>query len=139
MEGFAKVKKDFEMSDAVYLDQAVSWSKALTRMKARGPGDTENAMRQLEREYGIDYGFLWSLRYRRERLRTISISVYEGIRAAYREECSKQMRKLENEITRTEKITGPDSSAVRAAKALVGTAARDASVTFTHPKDPPQG
>lgn len=89
-------------------------------MKSRGPGDTENAMRQIERQYGVDYGFLWSLRYRRERLRTISISVYESIRAAYRAECAAQMRKLENDIKRTEEITGPDSNAIRAAKALLG-------------------
>lgn len=108
------------MSDAAYLDQAALWSKDLTRMKARGPGDIENAMRQIERQYGVDYGFLWSLRYRRERLRTISISVYEGIRAAYRAECAAQMRKLENEIRRTEEIAGADSAAVRAAKTLVG-------------------
>jgi hypothetical protein len=105
-------------------------------MKARGPGDTENAMRRVEREYGIDYGFLWSLRYRRDRLRTISISVYESIRAAYREECARQMRKLEHEIEVTEKITGADHAAVRAAKALVGEATQVA--THTHPKDPPQ-
>jgi len=107
------------MSDAVYLDQATAWSKELTRMKARGPGDTENAMRQIEREYGIDYGFLWSLRYRRERLKIISISVYESIWAAYRAECERQMRKLENELSRTEKIAGPNSAAVRSAKALL--------------------
>lgn len=88
-------------------------------MKSRGPGDIENAMRQIEREYGIDYGFLWSLRYRRDRLRTISISVYEGIRAAYRAECDRQMRKLENEIYRTEKIAGPNHNSISAAKALV--------------------
>jgi hypothetical protein len=113
-------KKVLPMSDAAYLDQAAAWSKDLTRMKARGPGDTENAMRKIEREYGIDYGFLWSLRYRRDRLRTISISVYEGIRAAYRAECAAQMRKLEHDIAKTEAITGPDSHAVRAAKALLG-------------------
>lgn len=113
-------KKVLRMSDAMYLDQAANWSKDLTRMKARGPGDTENAMRQIEREYGIDYGFLWSLRYRRERLRIISVSAYETIRAAYRAECERQMRKLENEVRRTEEITGPDSHSVRAAKALVG-------------------
>jgi hypothetical protein len=116
---FAKVKKVFPMSDTAYLDQAAAWSKDLTRMKSRGAGDTQNAMRQVSREYGIDYGFLWSLRYRRERLRIISISVYEGIRAAYRAECERQKRKLENEIYRTEKITGPDHAAVRAAKALL--------------------
>jgi len=108
------------MSDAAYLDQAAAWSKDLTRMKARGPGDTENAMRQIERQYGVDYGFLWSLRYRRERLRTISISVYESIRAAYRAECAAQMRKLENDIKRTEEIAGADSNSIRAAKALLG-------------------
>jgi len=119
MEGFAKVKKDFPVSDAAYLDQAVAWSKDLTRMKARGPGDTENAMRQIERQYGVDYGFLWSLRYRRERLRTISISVYESIKAAYLAECAAQMRKLEHDIERTEEITGPDNAVVHAAKALL--------------------
>ncbi|WP_247457332.1 hypothetical protein [Bradyrhizobium sp. 2] len=120
MKGFAKVKKDSAMSDAAYLDQAALWSKDLTRMKARGPGDTENAMRSVAREYNIDYGFLWSLRYRRERLRIISVSVYETIRAAYRAECERQLRKLENEIRITEEIAGADSNAVRAAKALVG-------------------
>lgn len=113
-------KKVLPMSDAAYLDQAAIWSKDLTRMKARGPGDTDNAMRQIEREYGVEYGFLWSLRYRRERLRTISISAYESIRAAYRAECERQMRKLENEITRTEQVAGPNRDSVRAAKALVG-------------------
>jgi hypothetical protein len=113
-------KRIWKMSDAAFIDQAVAWSKDLTRMKARGPGDTENAMRQIERQYGVDYGFLWSLRYRRERLRTISISVYESIRAAYLAECAAQMRKLANDIERTEEITGPDNAAVRAAKALLG-------------------
>ncbi len=113
-------KKGLPMSDAAYLDQATLWSKDLTRMKARGPGDTENAMRQIEREYGIDYGFLWSLRYRRDRLRTISISVYESIAAAYRSECERQLRRLQHEITVTEQIAGSNHAAVRAGKALVG-------------------
>jgi hypothetical protein len=113
-------KKDWPMCDAAYLDRAAMWSKDLTRMKARGPGDLENAMRSIEREYGIEYGFLWRLRYRRERLKTISISVYERIRAAYRAECGRQMRKLGNEITKTEEITGPDRASIRAGKALIG-------------------
>jgi hypothetical protein len=96
-------KRFLKMSDAAFLDQATAWSKDLTRMKARGPGDTENAMRQIERQYGVDYGFLWSLRYRRERLT----------------ECAAQMRKLEHDIAKTEKITGPDNDAVRAAKTLL--------------------
>lgn len=39
---------------------------------------------------------------------------------AYLAECAAQMRKLKNDIERTEEITGPDNPAVRAAKALVG-------------------
>lgn len=113
-------KKVLPMSDVAYIDQAAQWSKDLTRMKARGPGDTENAMRQVGREYDIDYGFLWSLRYRRDRLKIISVSVYEKIAGAYRAECERQMRKLQHEIIITEKIAGPDSNAIRAAKALVG-------------------
>lgn len=68
------------------------------------------------------FGHCFPLRLKtcRDRLRTISISVYEGIRAAYRAECDRQMRKLANEIERTEQIAGPDSHSVRAAKALLG-------------------
>lgn len=90
-EGSLQVcKKALPVSDATYIDDAQRWSKDLTRMKARGPGDTENAMRLIEREYGIEYGFLWSLRYRRDRLKIISVSVYEKIAAAYRAECERQ-------------------------------------------------
>ena len=117
MKGFAMVKKD--LSDAVYIDQAAQWSRDLTRMKARGPGDTENAMRQIEREYGVDYGYLWSLRYRRDRLRIISHSIYERLAAAYQAECSRQIRKLRHEIEVTEKVAGADCAAVHAAKALL--------------------
>lgn len=114
-----KVLPMSQMTDAAYLDQAVIWSKDLTRMKARGPGDTENAMRAIEREYGVDYSFLWSLRYRRERLKRVSHAVFERLKAAYQAECQRQMRKLEHEIVRTEAIAGSASSAVRSAKTLV--------------------
>jgi hypothetical protein len=112
------VKK--QVPQVAYLDEAAEWGKSLTRMRARGPGDTENAMRSIERDYGVDYWILWRLRYRKSALRDIGVSAYMALRAAYQAECERQMRKLENEIYRTEKITGPDSAAVRAAKALVG-------------------
>jgi len=89
------------MSDAAYLDQAALWSKDLTRMRARGPGDMENAMRSIERDYGIDYWFIWQLRYKRDRLKFLSVSVYERLKSAYRAECERQMRKLAHEITLT--------------------------------------
>lgn len=114
---FSWMKK--QMSD-VYLDQAERWSKDLTRMRARGPGDIENAMRSIEREYGVDYWTMWRLRYRKSALRDIGVSAYMRLKAAYQAECERQMRKMKHEIEVTEQITGPDSAAVRAAKALVG-------------------
>lgn len=101
------------MSDAAYLDQAADWSKTLTRMRARGPGDMENAMRSLERDYGIDYWFIWQLRYRRDRIKFLSVSVYDRLKAAYSAECERQMRKLQHEIS----ITRSDH--VATAQALV--------------------
>ena len=108
------------MSDAAYVDQAVTWSKDLTRMKARGPGDTENAMRLIERQYGVDYWTLWRLRYRRNQIKDIGVSIYMRLWAAYRAECERQMNRLRHEITITEQIAGPDRHYVAQAKALVG-------------------
>lgn len=109
-----------QMSDAAYLDQAAEWSKNLTRMRARGPGDTENAMRAIERDYGVDYWLLWRLRYRRPALKNISVSAYMRLRAAHHAEQERQMRKFQNDIAKTEAVTGPDNAVVVAAKALVG-------------------
>jgi hypothetical protein len=109
-----------QMPQVAYLDEAENWSKSLTRMRARGPGDTENAMRSIERDYGVDYWLLWRLRYRKSALRDIGVSAYMALKAAYQAECERQMRKLRNEIVTTEQIAGPDSSAVRAAKAVAG-------------------
>ena len=116
------LRKKHQMSDATYLDEAAEWSKSLTRMRARGPGDTENAMRGIEREYGVDYWLLWRLRYRKSILKDIGVSAYMRLKAAYQAECERQMRKLQHEITRTEAIAGADCAAVGAAKALVGEA-----------------
>jgi hypothetical protein len=108
------------MSDAAYIDEAALWSKDLTRMRTRCPGDTENAMRSIERDYGVDYWTLWLLRYRRNTMRTLSVSIYERLKAAYRVECERQIRKLRHEIEVTETIAGANSPAVAAAKAALG-------------------
>ncbi len=113
------------MSDAVYLgdqaklDEAKAITKELTRLRSRGTGDYGNALRGVAKDYKLPYGTLWSLLYRRDKLKTISHTAYEIIKAAYRNECEKQMRKLGNDITKTEQVTGPNHAAVRAAKALV--------------------
>lgn len=112
--------KKKQMPQVAYLDEAAEWGKSLTRMRARGPGDTENAMRSIERGYGVDYWILWRLRYRKSALKDIGVSAYMRLKEAYRAECERQMRKLQHEIETTEQVTGPDSAALRAAKALVG-------------------
>ena len=108
------------MSDAAYLDEAVEWSKSLTRMRARGPGDTENAMRMIEREYGVDYWLMWRLRYRRPALKDIGVSAYMRLKAAYQAECERQMRKMQHDIKTTEAVAGAADPVVVATKALVG-------------------
>ena len=114
------VKK--QMPQVAYLDEAAEWSRTLTRMRARGPGDTENAMRAIERDYGVDYWILWRLRYRKSSLRDIGVNAYMRLKAAYQAECERQMKKLQHEITITEQIAGPDSRSVRSARALLGEA-----------------
>ncbi len=114
-----KKLKDGQMSDAADLDQAARWAKDLTWMRARGHADMKNAMRSLERDYGIKYWFTWQLRYRRDRLKFLNESVYGRLKAAYSVECKLQMRKLQHELEQTEKITGPNNAAVRAAKTIV--------------------
>lgn len=121
--GSLKVSKKIltgrQMSDAAYIDQAVQWSRDLTRMRTRGPGDIENAMRAIEREYGVDYWTLWQLRYARSRVRTMGVSIYVRLRDAYEAECARQVRKLRHEIEITQKISGPADPLVVAAQALV--------------------
>jgi len=109
-----------KMPQVAYLDEAAKWSKDLTRMRARGPGDTENAMRSIERDYGIDYWMIWRLRYRLSSLKDIGVTAYMTLKLAYQAECERQMRKLKHEITITEALAGPDCNTVRAVKALVG-------------------
>lgn len=113
---------DRQMSDAVYIQQAATWSKELTRMRSRGPGDLENAMRGIEREYGVDYWTLWQLRYRLDRFRDIGVSVYMRLQAAYQAECTRQMRRLQHEISIARQVAGPDHAAVRAAEVVVANA-----------------
>lgn len=114
---FTWVKK--QMSDVAYLNEAARWSKDLTRMRSRGPGDLGNAMRSVAHDYGMDYWTLWRLRYRKSSLRDIGVTAYMRLKEAYQAECERQMRKLQHEIEITEAITGAASDSVVAAKALV--------------------
>lgn len=107
------------MSDAAYVDQAVQWSRDLTRMRTRGPGDIPNAMRSIERDYGIDYWTQWQLRYARDRFKDIGISIYARLHAAYVAECDRQARKFQHEREIARKLAGPAHAAVASRAAVV--------------------
>jgi hypothetical protein len=123
-EARLKVFKKFltgrQMSETAFVQEAAQWSRELTRMRVRGPGDAENALRGIEQEYGISYWTLWQLRYRLAAVKKISAGTYALIKAAYDAERDRQFNKLKRDIVRTEAVAGPDSAAVRAAKTLVG-------------------
>ncbi|WP_456710609.1 hypothetical protein [Bradyrhizobium sp. USDA 4452] len=76
-------------------------------------------MRSIERDYGVDYGVMWRLRYRASSLKDIGVTAYMRLRAAYQAECKRQMGKLRHEIAITEAACGAASDPVVQAKALV--------------------
>jgi hypothetical protein len=105
--------------------QAKDWASRLIKLESRGPGDTDNAMRRIARRHGIEYGAIWSLRYRSPK--RVWADVYTALRAAYEAECARQMEAMRHEIEITKRITGADHAAVAAAAAVVGSAEGEAS------------
>jgi hypothetical protein len=118
-----KVLKKFltgrQMSETAFVQEAAQWSRELTRMRASGPGDAENALRGIEQEYGINYWTLWQLRYRLAAVKKISAGTYALIRAAYEAERTRQFNKLKRDIERTESVAGASHHLVASARALV--------------------
>jgi hypothetical protein len=91
-----------------YVERAARLARELTRMRTRGPGDTQNAMRSLGRDYGIDYGIIWRLRYAAARLRDVPAGVLARLQAAYVAECERQARRLAHEAAIARKLSGAD-------------------------------
>lgn len=101
---------------------AKALSSELLRWESRGPGDTENAMRRVARRHGIDYGALWSLRYRAPK--RIWADVANAISAAYDAEVERQREKLKHAAITAEQTLGANHPSVRRAQALVRRTAR---------------
>ena len=115
-----KILTGRQMSETAFVQEAAHWSRELTRMRARGPGDADNALRGIEQEYGISYWTLWQLRYRLSAVKKIGAGAYALIKAAYESERERQFAKLKHEIEITEAATGPDNHIVSAVRTLVG-------------------
>ncbi|MFB0491977.1 hypothetical protein ABIE45_004563 [Methylobacterium sp. OAE515] len=116
-----KLLRDTQMSTAEVVQSKARLSDLL-RWESRGPGDLDNAMRRLSRRHGVDYGTLWSLRYRTPK--RIWADVYTAIADAYANEIERQRGKLDDAATAAEPLLGSDRASVRAARTLSGRPAR---------------
>jgi hypothetical protein len=98
--------------------QAQDWANELIRAEARGACDFGDAMRRVARKIGVSYSTLRGLRYRPPK--DVGVSLYLTLQAAYRAECERQAKKIENEIAIAAAKMGSASALVRAAAALAG-------------------
>lgn len=104
-----------DMSNVEY---AATLSREMTRLEARGPGDTENAWRRFEQRYAIPWRIFWALRYRKPK--EIADEIYARLQAAYFAECERQKRKLEAQLERTKLARGPAYGLVVETEAFLG-------------------
>lgn len=81
---------------AATMDRARYMASELIRMESRGSGDLENAMRRLGSRHGMNWRLFWTLRYRAPR--DMMVSAFEKLDAAYRAECTRQLKRLEHEL-----------------------------------------
>jgi hypothetical protein len=107
-----------QMSSAAFVDEAAEKARVLVSRETRSPGDTDNAMRRIERKFGVPYATLWALRYRRPK--DILVSAYASVIHAYQAQCDEQMRRLEHERAITKAKGGLASYLVKASDALGG-------------------
>ena len=77
------------------LSEAQMWASHMVLREARGPGDTENAMRRLEARYGIPWRVFWNLRYRPPA--DVMVGLWRQLHSAYENECKRQERLLAHE------------------------------------------
>ncbi len=78
----------------------------LVENEVRGWGDTDNALSRLETRYAIPF---WSLNnIRTGRAKTVEAGLFARIRAAYLDQCERQIALLQHQLA-VEKALGDDS------------------------------
>ncbi len=107
-----------EMSDT-YLDRAAGWADWMVKKESRGPGDLDLARHRVASRTNVPYSTFFALKWRRPKCPQRIRGIYEQMREAYLNECKRQVAYLEQEIQITEKLAGPDDTAVVQVKALV--------------------
>ena len=107
-----------QMTAAEYVGRAAFWSREMTRWRTRCPGDTDNAMREIARDYKLNYWLLWRLRFRLNQIRTIGVDIYVRLETAYHRERERQLRLLGEAIEAAP--FGTDPHTLESASRLVG-------------------
>ena len=103
------------------VSDARDWATKMVRRESRGVGDLDRAMVTVARRCGVTPLLIRSLHYRPPK--DIWASTYFRIACAYRDECEKQRKLLENELEITAAKAGADAYLVGAARALAGAGA----------------
>lgn len=107
------------MSATAYVDQASTMAQRLVNREARGPGDTDNAMRRCSQKFDLPYGFLWKLRYRKPK--RVFADLYFALQEAVEKQRQQQERLFEHERSIAEAKTWIGKALVSAADAVAGT------------------
>lgn len=85
---------------------ASSYVNKMIERESRGWGDTTNAMKRLNRRYGLSFWTLNNLRIGRSK--TVDASLFNRIKSAYLDVCERQIANLQHELT-LEKMGTPDA------------------------------
>lgn len=106
------------MRAAAYVEEAAKMSRDLVNRESRGAGDTDNAMRRVERKWGVPYSLLWGLRYRRPK--DITVGNWLSVRQAWEAQREEQIKRFEHERAITQAKGWLSTALVSAADALAG-------------------
>lgn len=109
--------------EAKRVDQAAKWAEALVTKVHRGPGDSvEAAMYRAETKYGVPFGTLWALRYRKPKAMWGGAWAY--LKHVYEAECGRQEAKLRHELEMVRALpsTAAREALISEAEAALGTA-----------------
>lgn len=76
-------------------ETATGYVRRMVETETRGWGDQDSALRRLSRRYGIPF---WTLNHiRTGRAKTVDAGLFDRIRAAFAEQCSRQAARLLHE------------------------------------------
>lgn len=108
--------------DAMSAETAALYARKMVDLEASASGDVPGALDRLARRYGVSR---WTLdRLRKGRSKTVEVSLFGRLRAAYLAEVERQISKLEHELAIERAMGGDDDAVERAEAAALELAAK---------------